>query len=129
MPVVESQKTFSGTEKYVKITAGLLLLPVLYQISLYNNLLFHTLAEIFNFTVAVGIFMIVWNTKNINDNSFLLILGIACLFIGGIYLLHTLTRSGFSGNTGSTHQFSCELLQGIWKARHLQLLSFYQAEK
>ncbi|MCP4349081.1 MAG: PAS domain S-box protein [Desulfobacterales bacterium] len=122
MPVVESQKTFSGTEKYVKITAGLLLLPVLYQISLYNYLFFHTLAETFNFIVAFGIFMIVWNTKNINDNSFLLILGIACLFIGSIYLLHTLIRSGFSREYGINTSVQLRII-----ARYLESTSFIVA--
>lgn len=60
----------------------------------HEFLLFHCLVEIFSIVVAFGIFVIAWNSKQFLDNAYLLILGIAYLFVGGIDLLHTLTYKG-----------------------------------
>ena len=44
--------------------------------------------------VALGIFVIAWNSRSYLDNDYLLFLGIAYLFIGGIDLIHTLAYEG-----------------------------------
>ncbi|MBC8208802.1 MAG: PAS domain-containing protein [Desulfobulbaceae bacterium] len=59
-----------------------------------NFLLFHSLVEIFSITVTGCIFIIAWNTRHLATNSFLVFLGIAYLFIGGIDTLHTLAYKG-----------------------------------
>jgi PAS domain S-box-containing protein len=71
-----------------------LVLVVLYLSALYNFLLFHTLAEFFSITVAFAIFIIAWNTRQIQNNRYFLFLGIAYLFVGFLDLAHTVTYKG-----------------------------------
>jgi len=66
----------------------------LYVSSLYSYLLFHSLAELFSVIVACGIFMVAWNSRRFLDNNYLLFIGLAYLFIGGIDLVHTLAYKG-----------------------------------
>jgi len=78
-------------------TLGLIwaaVLGVLYLSKLYNYLLFHALAEIFSVAVAVAIFMLIWNVRRSLDNPYLLILGVAYLFIGCLDMVHTLAYQG-----------------------------------
>ncbi|MBF0370014.1 MAG: PAS domain S-box protein [Magnetococcales bacterium] len=65
-----------------------------YWVSLNNYLLFHSLAEGFSIVVAIGIFMVAWNTRRFHDNHFFLFLGIAYLFIGILDLFHALAYNG-----------------------------------
>ena len=73
----------------------------LYFISLKDYLLFHTFVEIIAIAVAFCIFIIVWNTRKVETNSFFLIIGISFLFIGFIDLLHTLAYKGMGVFPGS----------------------------
>jgi PAS domain S-box-containing protein len=59
-----------------------------------SYLLFHSLVEVFSIVVAFGIFTVFWNARRFLDNGCFLFLGIACLFVGGIDLLHTLAYEG-----------------------------------
>jgi PAS domain S-box-containing protein len=68
----------------------------LYVTSIYNYLLFHSLAELFSIVVAFGIFVIAWNSRTFINNNYLLFLGIAYLFVGGLDLLHVLDYKGMS---------------------------------
>ncbi len=72
------------------------LLAALYATSLYNYLLFHSLAEVFSIVIAGGIFMMAWNTRQFLKNGYLTLLGIAYLFIGGLDLFHTLAFKGMN---------------------------------
>ncbi len=71
-----------------------LLLVGLYAISLYNYLLFHTLAELFSITIAGSIFLIAWNSRERLDNGYFLFLGMVYLSVGFLDLLHTLAYKG-----------------------------------
>lgn len=79
---------------FIIVFSWVLLLSGLYLTSLYSYLLFHSLSEIFSIVVACGIFMIAWNSRQFLDNNYLLFIGIAYLFVGGLDLLHTLTYKG-----------------------------------
>lgn len=78
------------------IGIGLTALIVLYLTSFYNYLLFHSLAEAFSVVIAFTIFIVAWNSKEHMENPYLLILGIAYLFIGFLDLLHTLAYKGMN---------------------------------
>ena len=78
----------------VNILGLFLVLAVLYFSTLYNFLLFHTLAEFFSIVVAFAIFIIAWNTRQIQNNRYFLFLGIAYLYVGFIDLAHTGTYKG-----------------------------------
>jgi hypothetical protein len=84
------EKQLPVPSKFVTVISGVLILLGLYLTSLYSYLLFHSLAEMFSIVVACGIFMLAWNSRRFLDNNYLLFIGIAYLFIGGLDLVHTL---------------------------------------
>jgi hypothetical protein len=69
-------KIFTG------IVSAFLTLAALYLASLYDFLLFHSMAELFSIVIAFGMFAVAWNSRRFLDNQFLLVIGIAYLFIG-----------------------------------------------
>lgn len=76
----------------IVITAVLLIL--LYLSSLFNYLLFHTVAEMFSVCIAVTVFLITWNSYRFIQNNYLIVVGIAYLFIGIIDFFHTISYTG-----------------------------------
>ena len=59
-----------------------------------NYLLFHMLVELFGITVAWGIFLLVWTSRENISNNFLLLAGNSLLFVGFLNLAHTLSFQG-----------------------------------
>ncbi len=111
-------------KRYLFILLGLLLLFGLYITHLYSFLLFHSLAEVFSIVVACGIFMLAWNSRHLLDNNYLLFIGIAYLFIGGLDLLHTLAYKGM----GVFHGYNANLPTQLWiAARYMESLSLLSA--
>jgi PAS domain S-box-containing protein len=103
---------------------GVLILFGLYVIGLYNYLLFHILAELFSIVVACGIFLLAWNSQRFLDNTYLLFIGVACLFIGATDLVHTLSYKGMGVFQGTDANLPTQL----WIAgRYVQSLSFLAA--
>lgn len=97
-----------------------LVLAGLYLTSLYSYLLFHTIAEMFSTAVVMAIFLLVWNARRSLDNNYLLLIGIAYLFIGGLDLIHTLAYKGMGIFRGSEENLPTQL----WvAARYLQGIS------
>jgi signal transduction histidine kinase/PAS domain-containing protein len=85
----------STTGKYVLFAvAGAVSLAGLYVLSRVNYLLFHSSVEVFSIVIAFAIFAIAWNSRRMMDSNYLLFIGIACLFVGGVDLLHTLAYKG-----------------------------------
>ena len=116
----EESKNFFLAKKSVMFIAGILILFGLYFSSLYNYLLFHSLAEIFSIVVAWAIFILAWNSRRIMDNNYLLFIGIAFLFIGGLDLVHTLGYKGM----GIFHGYAANLPTQLWiAARYMESLS------
>lgn len=104
----------------VRITAWVFILLGLYLTSLYSFLLFHTLGELFSISVAFGIFMLAWNSRRFIDNNYLLFIGIAYLFIGGVDLIHTLAYKGMNIFEG----YGSNLPTQLWiAARYLESIS------
>lgn len=60
----------------------------------HSYLLFHSLAEIFSIVVSVSIFLFAWNTMSFTSDRYLIVLGIAYLFVGGFDLAHMLSYKG-----------------------------------
>jgi len=109
------------------VSTGLLGIGVffgLYLTGLYSYLLFHTLVEIFSVIVACAIFMVAWNTRNFLNNSYLLLLGIAYPFIGGLDLLHTMAYKGM----GIFQGYDANLPTQLWIiARSMEGLTLFVA--
>lgn len=103
---------------------GVIVLVGLYLTRLYSYLLFHGLAEMFSVIVACGIFMLAWNSRRLVDNSYLLFLGVAYLFIGGLDLIHTLAYKGMGVFGG----YGSNLPAQLWiAARYVEALSLLLA--
>jgi PAS domain S-box-containing protein len=119
---MEKQLIFS--RKYLYLLFSILVLLGLYLSSLYNYLLFHSLAELFSIVVACGIFMIAWNSRRFLDNNYLLFIGIAYLFVGGFDLIHTLAYKGMNIFQG----YETNLPTQLWiAARYMQGISLLVA--
>lgn len=96
----------------------------LYLTSLYSYLLFHSLAEMFSISIACAIFMIAWNSRRFLDHHYLLFIGIAYLFVGGLDLVHTLSYKGMGIFPG----YDANLPTQLWiAARYLQSISLLLA--
>ncbi len=110
--------------RYTAILLGILVLFGLYLTSLYSYLLFHSLVELFSIVVACSIFVVAWNSRRFLDNNYLLFIGIAYLFIGGLDLIHTLAYSGM----GVFQGYDTNLPTQLWiAARYVESLSLFVA--
>lgn len=108
------------TRKGVPFVFYGLVLFGLYLSSLYSYLLFHSLAEIFSIVVGCSIFILAWNSRQRLDNSYVLFLGTAYLFVSGLDLLHTLAYKGMGVFSG----YDANLPTQLWiAARYCQSLS------
>ena len=106
------------------ILIWMVLMVVLYYISTRNYLLFHGLTEIFSVVIAGSIFMLAWNNRRFLDGNYLLLLGIAFLFIAGLDVLHTLAYKGMGVFSGYEPNLSTQLWIIL---RYMQSLSFLVA--
>ncbi len=112
------------TKKRYYVVLGILILLGLYACSVYNYLLFHSIAEIFSIVIAGAIFVIAWNTRHLIKSNYLLFLGIAYLYVGFLDLLHTLSYKGVS----IFESYNADLSTQLWiAARFLESLSILAA--
>ena len=81
---------------------------VLYLLSNFNYLLFHTVSELFSIVIAFGLFLIAWNGRGYSEHGYLTHLGIAYFFIALLDLLHTLSYKGIAIFPGP-NDFATEL--------------------
>ncbi len=84
----------SSAYQWRTLFSGIVILFGLYLTSLYNYILFHSLAELFSIVVACAVFFIAWNSKEFVKNNYILFLGIAYLFIGVLDGVHMLSYKG-----------------------------------
>ncbi|NPV59347.1 MAG: PAS domain S-box protein [Actinobacteria bacterium] len=109
-----------GTTGVAYAAAACLAFGSLYLLSRYNYLLFHSVAEVFSVLIAWSIFVIAWNARGTASNDYLLFLGIAYLFVGGIDLVHTLAYKGM----GVFQGYQANLPTQLWiSARYLESVS------
>jgi hypothetical protein len=115
VPGFHSQGIAAG--RYGFLLAGALAVA-LGATRLYSYLLFHTLVELFTVAVAWSTFFLAWNARRFFDTDYLLFVGIAGLFTGGLDALHALAYRGmgvFGGDGGA------DLPTRLWiAARYLQ---------
>lgn len=105
----------------LKILAVISAAAGLYLTSFYNYILFHAIVELFSVAIAWGVFALAWNSRRLIHNNYLLLLGIAYLFVGNLDLLHTLAYKGMNVFPG----YGANLPTQLWiAARYLESLSF-----
>ena len=89
-----------------------------------SYLLFHSLAELFSVVIAFTIFVLAWKSRRFLNNGYLMFIGIAFLFVGGIDLVHTLAYKGM----GVFPTNDANLPTQLWvAARYLQAFSLLLA--
>ena len=122
----------------VPLVFFLVSLGVLYFVYQQNYLLFHILVELFGITVAWGIFLLVWTSRENLGNNFLLLIGNSLLFVGFLNLAHTLAFQGmqvFSGQDANLPDQSylaaryfegITLLLGIFSLRLRRVLTRFE---
>ncbi len=106
------------------IVGGVLLLFGLYITSRYSYLLFHTLIEMFTVVVTSGVFVIAWNARASLHNNYLLLVGVASIFVALVDLLHAIAYEGM----GVFPRFGSDLPTQLWLAgRWIQALALFAA--
>ena len=104
--------------EYFILAIGILLL---FFLSIYRYLLFHSVAEVISIVISGGIFFIGWNSRKYMNSSFFLIIGTSFLFISVIDLLHTLSYSEMN----IFLDYDTNLPTQLWiAARYWQSLSY-----
>jgi signal transduction histidine kinase len=91
---------------------SVLIVSGLYASSRYSYLLFHSLVELFCIVTAFVIFILAWHTRRIQDNQYLLFVGIALLGTAAIELVHALAYKGMGIFAGH----SADLPTQLWIA-------------
>jgi PAS domain S-box-containing protein len=122
MPPDPARPTFNSS-RFAALVGGLCLFG-LFASSGYSYLLFHTLVELFTILIAFLVFALVWNTRRMLDNQYLLFLGISFLFSGALVLAHTLAYQGMDFFPGDDTDLSTQM----WIAfRYVFSISFLLA--
>ena len=74
-----------------------------------NYLLFHSLVELACIIIAGAIFAIVWNTRRLVDNGFILFMGVVYLFVAVLDMLHLLAYRGMGVFASSGPNLAAQL--------------------
>jgi len=107
----------------INIVSAVFALFLLYLISFYDYLLFHTFAEVFSIVIAFSIFLFAWNSRKYLDNFCFIFLGIAYFHVAVLDLLHTLAYEGMPFFPAYSH-YATE----VWiAARYMESISFFIA--
>jgi len=96
MEGIAAEPRSSPLGKYVGAAIGVMTLLGLYAASRHHYLLFHSLAEIFSILIAFAMFVFAWNCRRFLEDDYLVLLGIAYLFVGGLDTLHMLAYKGMN---------------------------------
>jgi hypothetical protein len=91
---------------------------------LHSHLLFHGVVEIFTIGVAWAVFFLAWNARRYLDNHYVLLVGIASLFIGVLDSFHTLAYKGMRVLPAADADLPTQLWIG---GRYLYSLTFLAA--
>lgn len=86
--------TRNGLKKMISPLIIIVSCIALQLTSIHSYLLFHSLIELFTVVIAFGIFVVAWSSRRFVDNNWLIILGVAYFFIGGMDLFHSLSYKG-----------------------------------
>lgn len=84
----------SGLQGHWPWGVPFLLATVLFVVSYFNFLLFHTLAELFAVAVAVTFSVVAWQTFPFSKNNYLMFLGCGYFWVAMLDLLHSLAYQG-----------------------------------
>ena len=124
MKIAETEKEISFRSSFIELNDLIIWIVVtilLYIISLKSFLLFHTLAGLFSALVAYIVFLIIWESKSLLLNRYLLLIGSSFFFIGSFDLLHILAFRGI----GILPIIDLKMTNQFWIfARYIESISF-----
>ena len=89
-------------------------LAVLYIISLWKYLLFHSIVEFLVAAIAVAIFLLAWNSRKFADDSFYVFIGSIFLASAAVTVLHVLAYKGMGVIPGTLQ--NANLATQLWLA-------------
>ena len=102
------------------LLAGVACISLSFFLSQQNFLLFHSLAEGVSIVVACSLLLVLWNARDFLEDDFLLLLGVAYLFVAILDMLHTFSYKGMGILAGDSANPATQL----WiAARYLQSAS------
>lgn len=105
------------------VTPLLTSLAALLAVRFYGSyLLYHTLVELFSVVVGFGIFIVAWNGQYRPMNGYLRFVGLACLFLGTLDLLHLLSYRGMQVIAGARANEAAQLWVAAAGLRCLTLM-------
>jgi hypothetical protein len=87
---------FNSRSPTIVLQAGIsiIILSLLILIRIYSGVLFHTVTEFISIVIAFGIFLLVFPTRRLITNDYLLFLGFVYFTVGSIDFLHTIGYKG-----------------------------------
>lgn len=88
-------------------------------------LLFHCLAQTFSVVVALSFFVVVWNARRFQVNSYLLFLGVTFLCVASLGLLHMLAYRTPGHAMGVFPAYDANLATQLWIAMRFILASAF----
>jgi PAS domain S-box-containing protein len=77
-----------------QVIAWIVIIGLLYMLSLSHYLFFYILVKLFSILIAFIVFVIIWKSKTLLLNRYLLLIGVSYFFVGSVDLLHTLAFKG-----------------------------------
>jgi putative nucleotidyltransferase with HDIG domain len=108
-------------KSFIRSTLSLLaLLAIILATRIQSYLLFHSLAELTSVAIGATVFIIAWNSARLEQNNYLLIIGLGLGFVAIIDLLHMLAFKGMMVFPNDD-----SLGAQLWlSARYVQALAF-----
>jgi serine phosphatase RsbU (regulator of sigma subunit) len=89
-------------------TALVLMFSLLVATGRADFLGYHTVIEFIAASVGVAVFVVAWHTRHLVDDDFLVVLGVAQLFISTTTMMHALTYQGLTVFPGTTVTMSSQ---------------------
>ncbi|MFP4365070.1 MAG: MASE3 domain-containing protein [Spirochaetia bacterium] len=116
----------SDSVRYLVVSAIILLLLIAGSFYFFavNFLFAHVVTELFTVIIGIVIFIITWNARKYIENGFIIITGIAYLFVGIFDVFHMLTYKDMNIFHGITANMPTQL----WIiARYIESISIFAA--
>ena len=95
---------------YFTVIVALGIITILFIISQFNYLLFHSIVEGFSIVIACGIFMVVWNSRKFIENNFFIVIGIAYVFVSAIDFFHAVSYNGIDIFPGKGAEYTYTIM-------------------
>ncbi|MFA6450899.1 MAG: MASE3 domain-containing protein [bacterium] len=120
----KKERSMFSSSASAQILGMALALSCLFLTAQHSYLLFHSAVELFAAIVAFSVFVIGWNSRSVQDNNYVVFIGVAYLFVGIAGVLHLLTYKGM----GVFVNYNTDLATQLWiVARSIQAVSLLAA--